>query len=67
MRVSKVDNPRLNLTDWSLLDEMIRQGYGDVPQWQLPENWRTVKLKDQKEWKPRYTVDAPAEVLDGDL
>lgn len=51
------------LTPMATLDAMIRQGYGDVPQWQLPADWRTVKREDQKDLVVHHVIGIPEEML----
>lgn len=37
------DKPKLNLQPMSDLDLMIENGWGDTPQVELPDDWRTRK------------------------
>ncbi len=61
--VNRGPHPPMDLTSMADLNLMIRQGYGDVPQWQMPENWRTVKREDQETWRCKHSFDVPAEML----
>lgn len=36
-------------TPLSVLDEMIRQGWGDIPQTKIPPNWRKYKLPKRQQ------------------
>ncbi len=61
--VERGERPPMDLTPLSELNDMISQGYGDVPQWQMPDNWRTVKLEDQEDFRVRHMIGVPEEAL----
>lgn len=63
MHMARSEPGPLKLQDMTELDRMIRQGYGDVPQWQLPDNWQTVRREDQTDWHVRHAVGIPEEML----
>jgi len=62
MKIRQKTGP-VALSPMEELDEMIRQGYGDVPQWQLPKDWRTVRREHQKNWNVHYRIGMPEELL----
>ncbi len=61
--VGRGERPPMDLTPLSELTLMISQGYGDVPQWQMPENWRTVRFEDQEDFRIRHMIGVPEEML----
>lgn len=63
VKLTGTEKTPTRMSAFSDLDEMIRQGYGDVPQWQLPDDWRTVHRENQKEWAARHMIGIPEEML----